>query len=164
MIWDDDVLQVGRKRRTKACVHPIVLRTRSVRKYCPSLRPTFVHERQVYALLLVEEEDRRSKEVALGGRAEQLELLCRKNAYLQDKVCSSWCGVGVGGSLLICYFCIFWEIEYRLTRQHKNPPVGRSSRLVFSIKKKLKTLSEAGRNIFLLKILECIGGFVYDGS
>lgn len=41
---------------------------------------------QTYALLLVEEEDRRSKEAELGGRAEQLELMCRKNAYLQDKV------------------------------------------------------------------------------
>lgn len=41
---------------------------------------------QAYALLLVEEEDRKSKEVELGGRAEQLELMCRKNAYLQDKV------------------------------------------------------------------------------
>ena len=50
--------------------------------YCSCIRPT----RQVYALLLVEEEDRKLKEAALGGRAEQLELLCRKNAYLQDKV------------------------------------------------------------------------------
>ncbi|CAM9434425.1 unnamed protein product, partial [Hapterophycus canaliculatus] len=40
---------------------------------------------QAYALLLVEEEDRKAKEVELGGRAEQLELMCRKNAYLQDK-------------------------------------------------------------------------------
>lgn len=66
-----------------------------------SIHSTYLHERQVYALLLVEEEDRRSKEAALGGRAEQLELMCRKNAYLQDKVCSSWCGVGGGRSLLI---------------------------------------------------------------
>ncbi|CAM9735053.1 unnamed protein product [Ectocarpus sp. 4 AP-2014] len=40
---------------------------------------------QAYALLLVEEEDRKAKESELGGRAEQLELMCRKNAYLQDK-------------------------------------------------------------------------------
>lgn len=42
----------------------------------------------MYALLLVEEEDRKLKEVELGGRAERLDLMCRKNAYLQDKV---WC-------------------------------------------------------------------------
>lgn len=35
--------------------------------------------------MLVEEEDRKAKEVELGGRGEQLELMCRKNAYLQDK-------------------------------------------------------------------------------
>lgn len=41
---------------------------------------------QAYALLLVEEEDRKSREAELVGRAERLELMCRKNAYLQDKV------------------------------------------------------------------------------
>lgn len=35
--------------------------------------------------MLVEEEDRKAKEMELGGRGEQLELMCRKNAYLQDK-------------------------------------------------------------------------------
>ena len=55
---------------------------------------------QAYALLLVEEEDRKAKEVELRGRGEQLELMCRKNAYLQDKastrttVVAGWAGRG----------------------------------------------------------------------
>lgn len=61
-------------------------------------RTTQPRPRQAYALLLVEEEDRKAKEVELGGRAEQLELMCRKNAYLQDKASTSTCySQGRGG-------------------------------------------------------------------
>lgn len=63
---------------------------RTIRSFCTSsvVVLPLVFSTQAYALLLVEEEDRRSKETELGGRAEQLELMCRKNAYLQDKVSS----------------------------------------------------------------------------
>lgn len=58
-----------------------------------------LHHLQAYALLLVEEEVRSSKEAEIAGRVEQLDLLCHKNAYLQEKVSR---GAGLGEALLTC--------------------------------------------------------------